>query len=606
MPAICEVMFVLKSVSYQRIFFRRLILVNMLQSLTLSITGMIDNAVAGQFWGSEGLAAMKLAMPVYSVLSLFGSVITAGMSLRTTQEMENGQKEEANQIFLCSCASCLLISLIFLLSGLFLARPMARFFAGEILETAILEAVEDYLRPILLGSVCIIFFSLFSAVVMLEGSTFRIWCASFVILAADIAGDLAAVRLNTGIGGIAVASVLSYLAALLALMGHFFHGHSFFHLGPLNFHVGRLKSMLMNGSPMAVRYICSLLCPLVINRLMVRYGTVSGLVALSIQDAVHYLPEAYCKGIASSMLLLTGIYAAEQNREDLSTERRHFLHYALLGGSIFAAALSLAAPLLMHLFTSDRDLQALGTTAFRWYLLGVPFVGVNLGMISYCHGMGKHILAWRLTILHTLILPCLVTALLARWFGITGIYAAFAVHEILLTLGCLASLLLMKREARLSLIGGKDWDTTRFSFERRIHDFADVIAASESVMEHCREGNISQSQAVHTALCLEELGINSIQHNAYLKHPLHLTVRFVIGEKWLILRLRDNGIPYDLTSRYGMLNPDDTVSHIGLRLVFASADDVRYSHFLNLNNVCIRVAVQPSAGNPVLTEAAES
>ena len=49
MPAICEVMFVLKSVSYQRIFFRRLILVNMLQSLTLSITGMIDNAIAGQF-----------------------------------------------------------------------------------------------------------------------------------------------------------------------------------------------------------------------------------------------------------------------------------------------------------------------------------------------------------------------------------------------------------------------------------------------------------------------------------------------------------------------------------------------------------------------------
>ena len=185
-----------------------------------------------------------------------------------------------------------------------------------------------------------------------------------------------------------------------------------------------------------------------INRLMVRYGTVSGLVALSIQDAVHYLPEAYCKGIASSMLLLTGIYAAEQNREDLSTERRHFLLYALSGGAIFAAALSLAAPLLMHLFTSDMNLQALGTTAFRWYLLGVPFVGVNLGMISYCQGMGKHILAWRLTILHTL-------------------------------------------------------------------------------------------------------------------------------------------------------------SHIGLRLVFASADDVRYSHFLNLNNVCIRVAVEPSAEKPVLTEAAE-
>ena len=43
---------------------------------------------------------------------------------------------------------------------------------------------------------------------------------------------------------------------------------------------------------------------------------------------------------------------------------------------------------------------------------------------------------------------------------------------------------------------------------------------------------------------------------------------------------------------YSLINPGDPSSHIGLRLVYASADKVQYSSFLGLNNVCIRLAVK--------------
>ena len=62
----------------------------------------------------------------------------------------------------------------------------------------------------------------------------------------------------------------------------------------------------------------------------------------------------------------------------------------------------------------------------------------------------------------------------------------------------------------------------------------------------------------------------------------------------MILRLRDNGRPFDLTERYKMLNPDDPVSGLGLRLVFAAAEDVGYSHVFDMNNVFIRVLKQNS------------
>ena len=583
---------ILDKISYQRGFFRRLTMINTVQYLTLSVTGMIDSAIAGHCCGESGLAAMKLAMPVYSVLSLCSTVISSGFSVRAARELESGQKEAAAQTFLCSFGSGLLFSLVLTLAGIFSSGPLALLLSGGLRDAALLREVAAYLRPVLSGSVFIIFFGILGTVVLMEGGGIRIWVSSLVILAADIAGDLAAVQLNAGITGIAAASVFAYACATLVLAGHLKGGSSFFRLARPNLHPQTLRGILLDGSPMGVRYLCLLLCPLVINRLMIRYGTIPGLAALSIQDALHYLPKSFCEGISAAILLLTGIYAAEQSREDLGEERRFFLYYGLTAGSALAALLALAAPQLLRLFTPDEALRALGLSAFRWYLLGVPFVALNLGLISYCQGMGRQRTALVLTVLHTLVLPCLVTRVLAGRFGMTGIYAAFAVHEIFLALICGLLWLCAGRQARSRLTGGGDWDRTLFALERPMHTFADVTAASKEVLRCCRKAGIHERQAVHIALCLEELGTNSIEHNTKLRHPLRLSARFIIGEKWLILRMRNNGRPYDLTERYAMLNPKEPTSHIGLRLVYASADEVRYSHFLDLNNVCIRVAVK--------------
>ena len=129
----------------------------------------------------------------------------------------------------------------------------------------------------------------------------------------------------------------------------------------------------------------------------------------------------------------------------------------------------------------------------------------------------------------------------------------------------------------------------------------EVTELSENVIELCRENGIEEKQAFFTGLCLEELAVNAIQHNAKLKHPLHLHVRFAITEKQLVLRLRDQGRPYDLTRAYSMIKPDDPSSHIGLHLVYASAEEVTWSSFFQMNNICIRLAAKRKDDNSTET-----
>ena len=60
-------------------FFRNLVIAGFFRSLTLSVTGLIDCAVVGRYLGTDGLSAMKLAMPIFSLFALFSVVFSTAV-----------------------------------------------------------------------------------------------------------------------------------------------------------------------------------------------------------------------------------------------------------------------------------------------------------------------------------------------------------------------------------------------------------------------------------------------------------------------------------------------------------------------------------------------
>jgi hypothetical protein len=50
-----------------------------------------------------------------------------------------------------------------------------------------------------------------------------------------------------------------------------------------------------------------------------------------------------------------------------------------------------------------------------------------------------------------------------------------------------------------------------------------------------------------------------------------------------------------------MIKPDDPSSHIGLRLVYANAEEVTWSSFFQMNNICIRLAAKRKDDNSTET-----
>lgn len=71
--------------------------------------------------------------------------------------------------------------------------------------------------------------------------------------------------------------------------------------------------------------------------------------------------------------------------------------------------------------------------------------------------------------------------------------------------------------------------------------------------------------------------------------PHSVDVRVVRKGESVILRIKDDCVPFNPEERREMASLDDPVKNVGIRLVFRIAKDAQYRYILGLNVVTIRV-----------------
>ena len=250
--------------------------------------------------------------------------------------------------------------------------------------------------------------------------------------------------------------------------------------------------------------------------------------------------------------------------------------------------MAVSSPLLW-LFTDTPEVHIKAVCALLLYMPSVPFMAINLSIISYFQALGKKWHAMIGALLDHLIVPGICAILLAKSFGDLGIFASFSVCEIITTLILMVCMTVRKEKIRSVILGDLTGDMIEAELKRKIKDQDEAISASNAISALCLENGFSNKQASLIALTVEELAINSITHGFNDNKPHALEMRAIITKESLILRLRDDGRPFNLTERYKMINPDDPTRNIGLRIIFANADDVRYNSSMNMNNVFIRI-----------------
>ena len=124
-----------------------------------------------------------------------------------------------------------------------------------------------------------------------------------------------------------------------------------------------------------------------------------------------------------------------------------------------------------------------------------------------------------------------------------------------------------------------------------VRSMKDVETVSQQVIDFCRRRGTDERRAFLSGLALEEMAGNVVKHGFTLgqKRPHSLDIRVIHRGDDIILRLRDDCVPFDPAMRVQILEPQSPEHNIGTRIVFRISRKVEYQNLLGCNVLTVTI-----------------
>ena len=145
-----------------------------------------------------------------------------------------------------------------------------------------------------------------------------------------------------------------------------------------------------------------------------------------------------------------------------------------------------------------------------------------------------------------------------------------------------------KNMAELMVIPGTFGVRREDRLDITVRSMDEVVCVSRKVREFCGEKGVDSRRSYLAALMVEEMAGNIVSHGFRKDQKAHsVDLRIACKGQDLILRIKDDCIPFDPSERRKILDPEDVTRNIGIRMVFSLARDIRYQNILGMNALTI-------------------
>jgi anti-sigma regulatory factor (Ser/Thr protein kinase) len=253
------------------------------------------------------------------------------------------------------------------------------------------------------------------------------------------------------------------------------------------------------------------------------------------------------------------------------------------------------APLIARIFFPDASssVYMLTNQLFEIYGFAIPLTLICIVYSNYCQAAGHRLFANLASVMDGFLGVVIPAALLAPVLGAFGVWMAFPIG-LCLTLAAFA-LYPISQYKRIPR-GLEEWLILPEDFGAgnhlilRLHHVDELTCTAQNVQDFCKKNGISNRISLHAGLCLEEMAGNILNHGFTADQKKHvIEVRVVIREKDVVLRIKDDCIPFNPKEWYEMTHPDDPFANLGIKMVYGLTDEVEYQNLLGLNVLTIRL-----------------
>lgn len=421
------------------LLFGRYFLPTLLGMLSLSAVTTIDGIFVGHGVGSNGIAAVNLCVPLLMLFTGIGLMIGAGCSVVASIHLSRNKLRVARLNITQALLTVTLIGLLPSVAVVLWPEATARLLGAS---DELLPMVADYLRWFAPSWV----FQLWTAVALylirLDGSPRLAMMCSLTSAVINVILDWIFIfPLGWGVMGASLASTLSIVAGGVMAIGYLLLRARTLRPYPLKWSRTSLRLSLRNigyqcriGSSALLGEATLAVFMFVGNQTFMHYLGNDGVGAFGI--ACYYIPFIFMVGNAiaqSAQPIISYNFGAGLLHRALIAERTALLT-AIVCGLLVTLAFRLYPQQLVALFLApDNAASRIAIDGFPLLAIGFVFFIVNLTAVGYFQSVERIIPATLFALLRGIVwlIPCFLV--LPRWWGISGIWLALAVSEMLTT-----------------------------------------------------------------------------------------------------------------------------------------------------------------------------
>jgi anti-sigma regulatory factor (Ser/Thr protein kinase) len=213
----------------------------------------------------------------------------------------------------------------------------------------------------------------------------------------------------------------------------------------------------------------------------------------------------------------------------------------------------------------------------------------------YALASGRHVLVHIVSLLDGFVCVAGFSAILIPAIGMNGLYYANILNGVVIILvffvyACIRNRNIPRDMFDLMAVPHDFGVEPDQRMDITVRTIDEVVTISEKVQTFCLERGIDNRRSYLAGLALEELAGNIIKHGFGADSRDHtIDVRVVHKGDDVILRLRDDCIPFDPVTMRNMAERDDAGKNIGLRMIFGILKDIEYQNLLGLNVLTMKI-----------------
>lgn len=417
--------------------FWKYVSLNVMSMIGLSCFIFVDTLCVANGVGSNGLTALNLTLPVYSLINGIGLMIGMGGATRFSMDRGTGNTSRAKEAFTHSMRLAVVVGIIFFLIGLVGSESLALLLGAD---EEVLKDMIPYMKTIILFSPAFMVNNVMVCFVRNDSDPQTAMAAMLTGSFSNIVLDLLFVFVfKWGMFGAAFATGIAPILSLCVASSHVLRGRSHFGLVRVKAAAGDVIKILSLGTASFITELSSGIVMLLFNFTILGLAGSIGVAAYGVIANIALIVVAVFTGIAQGVQPIISTQYGRKEFDKIKYVKKKAVVLALALGALFYLAGALLAEPIIAIFNEAKDAgfhDIAMKGIFIYFIAFIP-MGINIVMSSVFASVDKPVQSMGIALSRGMIFNVALIFVLPLVFGMTGVWTVVPAAELMTLCVCL-------------------------------------------------------------------------------------------------------------------------------------------------------------------------